>query len=291
MAFDIRAPKNNHRLDSQHFKEVVELLKALPWLDDVLEGFIELNNYCENESEINLIIDLLKKFNYINAKELRSYLTDLVRYITNIENVLPSNTIIFAFGDARRPDGSHAILQQMKNLLPLTHSEGEFEINLNLNCVNGIQGKIENIFLIDDFIGTGDTARRKIEYVQKVLKKKERVDIKVHVISVAAMVDARVVLDSLGVEYYSSLWICKGISGYEESIINIHDAKQIMLDLENRLEQNHSGKSLPSFGYKKSEALFSIENMNTPNNVFPIFWWPYLITGKTRQTMFQRACR
>jgi hypothetical protein len=49
----------------------------------------------------------------------------------------------------------------------------------------------------------------------------------------------------------------------------------LMEQIEGGLSKTSSrGKlSKHSLGYKKSEALYSRYEGNTPNNVFPVFWW------------------
>lgn len=48
-----------------------------------------------------------------------------------------------------------------------------------------------------------------------------------------------------------------------------------MTALEDKLALNIHAKSFPDyrFGYASSEAMYYREGGNTPNNVFPIFWW------------------
>ena len=99
---------------------------------------------------------------------------------------------------------------------------------------------------------------------------------------------AEEVLESLDVDYFSVHWLNKGISelvsGEKKEV-----ATKSMEELEKKLQKRYQGKKLPNFGYKRSESLFALESNNIPNNVFPIFWWPFLKGGVSRKTIFKRV--
>ena len=89
------------------------------------------------------------------------------------------------------------------------------------------------------------------------------------------------------VDYYSVYWLKKGINELIEEA-GRESAIQSMMELENKLQKRYQGKKLPNFGYKGSEALYALEANNIPNNVFPIFWWPFYKGGNSRKTFFSR---
>ena len=66
---------------------------------------------------------------------------------------------------------------------------------------------------------------------------------------------------------------------------------QLMDELEDNLSQNYNGKELPKYGYGKVESLYAREDGNTPNSVFPIFWWPFYKNQNVRVTLLTRAMR
>lgn len=47
-----------------------------------------------------------------------------------------------------------------------------------------------------------------------------------------------------------------------------------MIALEAGLSQEHGKIKLPSLGYNGAQAAYCREQANTPNSVFPVFWWP-----------------
>jgi hypothetical protein len=103
------------------------------------------------------------------------------------------------------------------------------------------------------------------------------------------MESAKTVFDSLPIEgYFACIWLSRGISDAYVGDTLV-ERTQSMIELEALLAESFRGRklSLYNFGYRRSEALYSLEAYNIPNNVFPIFWWPSLKSGKPRNTMFK----
>ena len=108
-------------------------------------------------------------------------------------------------------------------------------------------------------------------------------------VALAMMEPAKTVLNLLPIEgYFACLWLRRGISDVYEGN-ELVARTQSMTEIEELLGKSFKGRNLATynFGYKRSEALFSLEAHNTPNNVFPIFWWPVLNSGKIRNPMFR----
>ena len=61
-----------------------------------------------------------------------------------------------------------------------------------------------------------------------------------------------------------------------------------MLRLESYLQAKHDNLELPSLGDGEAEALYYMKYGNTPNSVFPVFWWPFLADGTERTTLLDR---
>ena len=120
------------------------------------------------------------------------------------------------------------------------------------------------VVFVDDFIGSGETATETIQYYLNNIKKDSD---KVIVFSFVAMQAALESIAAIGIEIIAFLQLPKGIteSGLFE---DIDSAKELMLRLEERL-------AIPAFfqlGYEQSEATATM--MRTPDNTFPVFWYP-----------------
>jgi len=63
----------------------------------------------------------------------------------------------------------------------------------------------------------------------------------------------------------------------------------LMYSLESKLMPEIDGKKLPKFGYGGAESLYAVEDGNTPNSVFPIFWWPKNANNKNRNPLLERS--
>lgn len=287
MNCDIRR-KESCTLDAEQFLDVFNFIKQIPWLEELLEGYLDLHNFCINNDERYFIKDIIRKFKYVSYKELSNYTQKLVDYIEKDIKATYLDTMIYSLADNHKPDGSHTIIQMMKNKFSDLEKWGEYNFSTNINDINSHKEECKNIFIVDDYIGTGNTVARKLTYVKNILQKRVIKGCNIYILSIAAMKFAKKKLDTLDVNYYSVIWLDKGISEtYPKD--QIKDARALMLMLEDRLEAKHNNQRLPSLGFEESEALFSIEDFNIPNNVFPIFWWPYLKDGQQRKTMFKRA--
>ena len=118
------------------------------------------------------------------------------------------------------------------------------------------------LVLIDDYIGSGETALECIEYI-----KKNHVDVeKVDVLSLVAQEEAINNLEKENVKVYAAVVRKKGIS--DKYAIGIVEKKKcIMHEIEDILKVD----SKYSFGFNQTEALISL--IKTPNNTFPVYWY------------------
>lgn len=275
-------------IDPALFKKLVRLMMDLPWLEPSSEELAMLWNLCDTSSEEQLIEQLLKRFMHVDSAHLRKLGEKCAAEVYDEWGLRPNDTLIVATSDSSKADGSQMFIQNMKN--KFTGYGGWTEANFCNRIGDSVPrlGKIVNIVLVDDFIGTGNTMSRRVKWYQGKVDKKGLTDkVRLFVISIAAMEISCTVLDELGIDYFCTIWLKKGISDFYKDN-ELTDAISDMNKLEYKLEPEVAGRKLQNFGWGRSEALFALESFNVPNNVFPVFWWPELKPGKKRKTIFMR---
>lgn len=261
------------KIDYNDYIRLFNLQKEYKWLEYEPEALFDLWCLSENDEQKNTIEFLINNFLFIDGYNLHESTQKIANHIEKVWNLKAKNTFIVATCDNSNPDGSQYLIQRLKNKFSTDWRESHFFNSLPVGA-NEIPNN-STIILIDDFIGTGNTISRKLDYVKKTIIDRGLNVISIKVVSLATMKFAEVVLSSHGVDYFSVHWLNKGISELVPT-----DKKEVatkaMEELENKLQKKYRGRKLPNFGYKRSESLFALGFNNIPNNVFPIFWWPLL---------------
>lgn len=282
---DSEIKRANQKIDVNDFLKLTDLHLKYEWLQEEPDALFELWCMADNEEQKKLIEFLINNFLYINGKTLDLGCKAIVDQIESNWNLKATNTRISATCDNSKPDGSQMIVQKIKNKLSRDWRESMLFNSLPI-AAHEVKDNFK-IVLIDDFIGTGDTICRKVEYLVKILTERNIQNVAIYVISLAAMNFAKDSLDRLDIQYYSANWLSKGISE-KVDLAERPNAIKAMEDLEAKLKDKIYKRELPNFGYKQSESLFALESNNIPNNVFPIFWWTHLKDNTLRKTLFRR---
>ncbi len=141
-----------------------------------------------------------------------------------------------------------------------------------------------NFVFIDEFSGSGKSLKRRIDWFKSETAGSQH---KIYLCFIAAMEAARSSFSSCSDEYFCTEWLTRGISDYYSGQ-QLTDAISDMNRLETTLAPKIRNRKLPSFGYSKTEALYSMEIGNTPNNVFPVFWWEMDDQNTKRNTVLRR---
>ncbi|WP_063290762.1 phosphoribosyltransferase-like protein [Pseudovibrio sp. Ad5] len=273
------------------FSQMIAALEKQPWLHKKQTEMDALIEELDDAEQKTLIFELLGNFTYICSHRLSDFLGGLAETISTQWGCTPHNTIIVALNRGQCADSSQAILWHLK---PAMAKRGAWTPNLFVIDIEEAAKQcnqhthIANVIIIDEFSGTGKTIDKELNRFKNQLNNASGLSIRIAL--VALMQDAFEKFPDFIDDFYFLEDMRPGISSHiEES--KRPEAIEIMKTLEGKLAQVARDKKLKKhiFGWGKSEALYYYENGNTPNNVFPIFWWPEDVNGQQRLTLLNRV--
>lgn len=279
--------RSQFRMSKEAFELVFNLTKEQPWLKTKQGSLIGIIDSCENEEEQVLVCDLLRRFTYLDGDAFSSAVKLIADHIVDQLGLESSRSLISARENSDYADSSQLVTYQLKGAEKLG---GDWTTNRFISRLRDAEGKdIDHVILVDEFIGTGETMEKSVNY----LKKKQAewdMSFAIHVAVVAGMDSGLQRVTGVADSVFAVHTLTKGISDfYPEADVPLRI--QNMTRMEQTLaEESRRGKlSKHSLGYKKSEALYSRIDGNTPNNVFPIFWWEIDVNGQDRERLL--ICR
>jgi hypothetical protein len=278
-------------LNREVFRQVLQLYSSQPWLIPREEELLDLIELGEVSSHQSLIFSLLKKFHCVNEGQLSELLSSIAEFIVDSSGFEEATTQIAALTYDNSADSSQSVLQWLKlHIYRMGWHDAEMVNNFGRSLTMASRGR-EQIVYVDEFIGSGKTVISRMEYFAK--NAAVRADVKF--CFVAGMEKAIEKIENLGFEVFCPLILSRGISDANEEGFDRYEAAERMTELEEKLAPQINSHELSdvSFGFGRAEALYTMEmsSMNTPNSVFPIFWWPRLIDGTSRRTVLTRVDR
>lgn len=132
--------------------------------------------------------------------------------------------------------------------------------------------------LVDDFVGTGETAS---EAIDELLQDFQIDQNKIIVLSLVAQETGYLRVSGKGLNFICAELRKKGISdGY------LSPTKERYISIMKSIEDLIRVKDEFRFGYRGSEALITLDR--TPNNTFPVYWLEKKIQGKRFVAPFPR---
>jgi hypoxanthine phosphoribosyltransferase len=148
-----------------------------------------------------------------------------------------------------------------KKIIPL-HKPIQTEDDLT-GLPKNFNDKDAILLLVDDFIGSGETADGSLKYLLHDL------NLSPDKVIIVTLIAQREGYQRIQQQYHTRIYCCeirnKGISD-----TYISPKREKYTSLMNEIEDMLQVKDDYRFGYKRSEALVSL--MKTPNNTFPVYW-------------------
>lgn len=282
--------RSSQVLTRETFFRIMELSNKQTWLRSRQGALSELIAECENDQETLLIIDLLDRFTYLSADAIQeaagAIRTDLIEQV----GLLPTNAMLVARDRSGVSDGSHSFLYVLRTAF--ADIDGWSQPNFVTDWSRAIRDcpSRPNLVLVDDFIGTGGTLKRAVLKLRAEISKAHpslAANVSISLVALAGMESGIALLKNEGIRCRVQYILRRGIRDSYDSNAT-PSAVDTMTRMEDRLEQRVDGERLPRFGWGEAEALIGLDLGNTPNSVFPVFWWPQRIPRRQRKPLLRR---
>ncbi len=284
------------------YEHLVELYSKNDWLrfETNHEGLEDLWFDYKKKSDKLIIKNLINNFNYLSQEEAELIVRDKLIECIRKWDLKPTNTLFIGFREHKFPDGSSILLNFFKaimtgidynwkeyNFLP------DFDYGMGRIKDDGFTSwglTLEKIVLVDDFVGTGGSAIKKIIKIKNTITANKK-NIDLTMFSLATMLGGKMkVARNADIEFISPIILKKGTT-IAYALSKRKTKKESLKKMESILFRGSKNLLLKthSLGYGKSESLYSWNRFNIPNNNYPIFWWHRYLDGSTRKTMFNRS--
>lgn len=273
----MKPKKIEKKLSAEIFSKLIAIFDKKSWeIEDDSNEVSLFNRFSSTLSELSydqqlLILELTERFTQIKIEEYLIYIKKVLEKlvkdqkvdITNINNIYIAPLISPEdFGKSKSSTMVQYVIRNIIKTIPelafkrIIYTEGLQVESEQINQEDSI------LFLVDDFVGTGETALSAINYLNNI---KSIDDKKVVILTIAALEIGMELVQSLEILIYTGLVFNKGISDFYPPEI-VSEKISLMESIEVKIKA-HKNERL---GYNRSEALLTL--IRTPNNTFPVFW-------------------
>lgn len=269
------------QLSTENYLKLIEVFKQHNWDIPLSDPDYQsrFNRFCQRLSKFNakeqaLIIELTKEFKDINGSDYNPCIVSLLNRIHNerheffVKNkkfyVLP----LISPEDFNKTKSSRCVWYNFHDESIVYNpiflgKELVFCDLVNFSWLRNIKEN-EAILLLDDYIGSGETAINAISWLSNEYGIDPGI---IAILTIAAQEQGITnIKTNICGNVFTHLIRKKGISDYF-----VNEKLKENTKLMNEIEKKLKVQEAYSFGYNRSEALISL--IKTPNNTFPVFWF------------------
>lgn len=269
------------------FRITTDLIIKYDWLADKEEEIQSLLfSECSDSHSRDLVIHLLDKLIFIKIGEYGKLIDCLANSIMTNPEIKDEQLLLVSLAADHTPDSSQSVLYDLK----LPFEKSKWRKHRKVNRYDHINRELKRnpnhttFVLVDEFVGSGQTVLQRVETIRKQHADKK---ISLYVKCLISTKEGKKRIIDSGINFECFIELDKGISDFFIGS-DLIEKLNVMTSLENKLSDSFGDVPLPHLGYGETEALYSRERGNTPNNVFPIFWWPQLKNKDDRNPLFYR---
>ncbi|KEZ93518.1 hypothetical protein IL45_04715 [Nonlabens ulvanivorans] len=291
--------KKNSKLTFSEITNLKESFIEKGW--DKFLGFDAFfDNYCDfleelNKEQCQLIGELTDDFLWIPDISYFENLIIALNKLTQFEHLNFDKIYIVPILSNKdrkknKPKSSTKVAYEFQSTLlnfDDRFGDSEFIVINNYETLpkkSKIEGNNHPVILVDDFIGTGESAITALSELLAVRQYSNK-----HLFFLT-LVGQEKGLHALKAKGYNVAYSILRKMGLDDKYVGaeLQRNKDIMNSIEDVLEKDLNFERIKySFGYKNSQSLVSM--VRTPNNTFPLYWFsPKLNDNKKRKAPFPR---
>lgn len=264
--------KKQSDFSSDQFAKLMNLFNKKGWLIDTNCDISTFKRYVDMLSQLSkeqqdFVIEISERFLHIGIDK---YSDKLLEPLKRLRSDFPDDLMVIAPCLSEEEQGE--IKSGSVVLYQLSGNSIKTKVNLGKHSIcrsklDDFMSNLNNdklkVVLVDDFVGTGESAWNAVQYVKKIRPSLECKDIVI--VCIVAMQTGIEYLTEKGIHTYCTHIEKKGISDYYSGSTLEH-ATKLMSEIEAKIKVKENFH----FGYGHSEALVCMERC--PNNTFPIYW-------------------
>jgi len=268
------------------FETSMQLIQEQRWLVKMSREFCELIGSCPSDYHRQMLIDLLSRTTYVSAEEYVDIIDKMREQVEDVWNLSPSTTLFVSSNNKHHVDSSKEVLNQLKSSAWKNLSWKKQLFQVAFSTAIGAAKDGHTLVIVDDFVGSGGSMLKALKWLADAAAAKG-IAIDLRVLTASGCFEGIANIQNAGYTVQCMVPIRKGLSDHLSGQ-QLSDAVVQMTDLENALEAEIGGKAKFAayrFGWGQQEAVYVRQGGNTPNNVFPIFWWRPLKSGARHPIM------
>ena len=267
--------KRRKKISAQYLLKINRIFEKNKWNIEYSEdkNMSQFNRFCQRVLDIgennkrDLFLELSERYLWLTQD---NYLEMLIDVLKKLVDDVEEETKIFVMpliapGDRGKAKSS-MFLTYLFNDVKIRYDDklGKYKFEA-IYDIEIVQDKMQKdnaiLILVDDFIGTGNTAEKCLQSInlsEDILKR-------TRVLALVAQEEGVKCIQKFGIKVFSGIIRKRGISDYYD----FEGAKERIILME-EIEQKMGIKKEYRFGYGRAEALVTM--CRTPNNTFPVFW-------------------
>lgn len=256
-----------------------------PLQKTVMDNFGKLLLNLSDEQR-GLILELADRYSWLTPNEIDAKLTNVLNQIEVDKLNKAKRIIVFPImkpEDEEKVKSGHGVIYKIRGVKPFLAQYNHIDVveiikYTDISEDNFKAKPTDLFFLVDDYIGSGETIKTTLE----IILKNRSIEIQqLNVITIASQSDTISFVQEQNIPIYYEDIQMKGITDYNEPAVK-EEKINIMLEIEKLVP----GSSMFSLGYNGSEALITLTR--TPDNTFPIFWKDHKKNGIEYKAPFPR---